>query len=115
METNNLTADLDAAYTERANLVALLASLYPSRWRYADPSTPGWPVVFVDLPTGQASWHVSPEDWHLFAHVPHGTGPGAEWDGHTTEQKYQRLRDLIAKIEEGGAQRAYFQLQHPAR
>lgn len=88
---------LDAAYTERAHLVALLAQLYPSGWDYADPSTPDWPIVFIDLPTGQATWHVSPNDWWIFACVPRRHG--ATWDGHTTEQKYQRIRDLIAETE----------------
>lgn len=89
--------DLNAAYTERTHLVALLAQLYPSGWDYADPSTPDWPVVFIDLPTGQAAWHISPEDWWICACVPRRHN--AERDGHTTAEKYQRIRDLIFEIE----------------
>jgi hypothetical protein len=38
-----------------------------------------WPLIFIDLPTGaQVSWH-----------MPAYTRP---YDGHTTEEKYQRIR-----------------------
>ncbi|HTJ70329.1 MAG TPA: hypothetical protein VL551_22520 [Actinospica sp.] len=83
-------------YTERAHLVALLAQLYPSSWNHGDDECPDWFVVYIDLPTGQATWHISPEDWWIFACVPHGD---AKWDGHSTPEKYQRVRDLIAEIE----------------
>lgn len=84
-------------YEERANLVALLAQIYPSYWDYSDPEEPDWPVVYVELPTGQTSWHISPDDWWIFACVPRKYG--AQWDGHSTEEKYQRVRDLILKME----------------
>jgi len=47
-----------------------------------------WPVLFVDLPTGQVSWHLSPRDRQDASDI--GEYPGA-WDGHTTEEKYRRL------------------------
>lgn len=43
-----------------------------------DPNEPDYPVVYIDLPTGQVSWHI--------------TAYAGEWDGHTTEQKYERCR-----------------------
>lgn len=86
-----------SVYAERAHLVALLAQIYPSYWDYSDPEYPDWPVVYVELPTGQASWHISPDDWWIFACVPRKHG--APWDGHTTEDKYQRIRDLIMDME----------------
>lgn len=42
-----------------------------------DPAEPEWPVFFIELPTGQVSWH-------LPQHVK-------TWDGHSTEEKYARL------------------------
>lgn len=42
-----------------------------------DPSEPEWPVAYIELPTGQVSWHL-PQ--HPVA-----------WDGHTTEEKYRRV------------------------
>lgn len=42
---------------------------------------PEWPVVYIELPTGQVSWHM-PQ--HVVA-----------WDGHDTSTKYQRINDWI--------------------
>lgn len=80
---------LNAAYRERAHLVAHLAASYPSTIGYHDPHEPDWAVVIIDLPTGQVSWHVSPQDMDLFTRVRHTEI--STWDGHTTEEKYARL------------------------
>ncbi len=53
-----------------------------------DPAQPGWPVVYIDLPTGQVSWH-----------IPEYAG---EYDGHTTEHKYNRI-EAFAAWEDGPA------------
>lgn len=47
-----------------------------------DPKEPDWPVVFIELPQGQVSWHL-PQHTH-------------EWDGHTTDEKNQRVAAFIA-------------------
>lgn len=47
-----------------------------------DPKLPEWPVVFIELPTGQVSWHLPQH--------------GEAWDGHSTEEKYERVHALIA-------------------
>lgn len=86
-------------YTERAYLVALLAAMYPSYWDYSDKDAPDWPVVYVELPTGQASWHVAVEDFWLFEGVP--KVEGYLWDGHDTAEKYGRVRELIKETLEG--------------
>lgn len=86
---------LTAAYRERAHLVALLAAEHPSVWAI-DANEPDWRVVYLDLPTGQASWHISPNDWDLFGHVPQSDA--GIWDGHTTEQKYERIRQLTGDV-----------------
>ncbi len=80
---------LNAAYRERAHLVAHLAASFPSTIGYHDPSEPDWAVVIIDLPTGQVSWHVSPQDMDLFTRVPRTEI--SMWDGHNTEEKYARL------------------------
>jgi hypothetical protein len=84
-------------YRERAHLVAFLASLYPSVIANDDPQAPDWPVVYILTPSGQLSWHISPDDEDLFGHVPHPKAkPGKPilWDGHSTQQKYERLAQL---------------------
>ena len=88
----------NGAYSERNRLVALLASLFPSGIKRTeiegwDPEWHG--CVYIDLPTGQASWHYHDSDAHLFAHIPPYEG---EWDGHTTEQKYERIAKLAASM-----------------
>lgn len=87
---------MDSVYRERARLVAHLAALYPSTIGYHDPSEPDWAVVTVDAPTGQMSWHVSPDDMDLFRHV--ARSEINTWDGHTTDEKYERLRRLIGSL-----------------
>jgi len=51
-----------------------------------DPEQPEWPVVFIELPTGQVSWHIAQH--------------GREWDRHTTEEKYGRIRKLLQQERE---------------
>ncbi len=81
--------EIISGYRERACLVALLASMYPSTIGYSDPVEPEWPVVTIKLPTGQACWHISPDDVDLFEGVKRNDE--SEWDGHTTEEKYNRV------------------------
>lgn len=86
-------------YTERAHLAAYLAAQHPAVLAYSDPDEPEWPVLTVSTPVGQMSWHIAPADVGLFVHVPlvPADDPRAAWDGHTTEQKYERLRILTMK------------------
>lgn len=46
-----------------------------------DQKEPAWPVAFLELPTGQVSWHLPGHD--------------VEWDGHTTEEKFERIERFI--------------------
>ncbi len=88
-------SEIDAVYTERARLVAALSKVFPASLEdhQGDDWDDDWRTVcFVDLPTGQVSWHVASWDLHLFAHLPRNTG--RRWDGHTTEEKYRRLAAL---------------------
>ena len=94
--------ELNAAYRERAHLIAALAAIYPAEFREnPDEDYEDWPIIYVQLPTGQASWHISPRDTDLFSGVKFGTD--AEWDGHTTEAKYERIDKLTHMLHiEGG-------------
>lgn len=96
----------DGAYLERNKLVALLASLYPSGIKRT--AIEGWSAdwhgcVYIDFPWGQASWHYHDSHAGLFEHLPPYAG---EWDGHTTEAKYDAIvqasraqRETIAGLE----------------
>ncbi len=92
----------DPVYRERAHLVAHLAAVYRSALVYgADPEYPDWPIVFIHTGAGQLSWHISPEDEDLFGHVEVSVHPNepawARWDGHSTDEKYERLQGLNKK------------------
>ncbi len=91
----NMEARKDEAYLERNRLVALLSTLFPAG--RARTAIDGWSedwhgCVYIDLPTGQASWHYHDSQAYLFAHLPEYQG---EWDRHTTEQKYERISALV--------------------
>lgn len=86
----------DGAYLERNRLVAALATCYPAGT--ARTAIEGWApewhgCVYIDLPTGQASWHHHDSEAHLFAHLPPYKGT---WDGHSTEEKYKRVDQLAS-------------------
>lgn len=89
----------DDVYRERARLVAYLAAQFPAVIAYSDPNEPDWPVIYVDTPAGQLSWHLSRTDRDLFPHVPSvmPDDPRAQWDQHTTDEKYQRIEQLISQ------------------
>lgn len=46
-----------------------------------DPDSPLWPVVYIELPTGQVSWHMPQHP--------------VSWDGHDTAEKYRRCRAFV--------------------
>jgi hypothetical protein len=93
-------------YFERNHCVALIATLAHERgWpvgrkvplSFEDWASEGWPkdedplnCIYIDLPAGQVSWHYLDKDAWLFAHLPLY---GGRWDGHTTEEKYQRVHE----------------------
>jgi hypothetical protein len=106
----------DRAYEERNRVVAALAKCFPAgRKRTA---IEGWSAdwhgcVYIDLPTGQVSWHYHDSHAWMFEFLPEYQG---EWDGHTTEQKYnERLLALpdseLAECRED-AERGRFMIEH---
>ena len=101
--TEHDTPEMTALYRERAHLVAFLAAVYPAVLAANDPQEPDWPIVYVTTPRGQLTWHLSPADLNLFKHVPRVDNDDlrAQWDGHTTEKKYQRLEHLVSDVATG--------------
>lgn len=93
----------DAAYLERNCCVALIARMALAMgWPAGTARTAieGWSedwhgCVYIDLPTGQASWHYHDSQAHLFSDLPAYT---RAWDGHDTPEKYRR----VARAFEGG-------------
>lgn len=90
----DMEARKDAAYYERNQVVAALAKCFPSG--VARTAIEGWSedwhgCVYIDLPTGQVSWHFHDSQAHLFAGLPPYAG---KWDGHDTPEKYRRVGAL---------------------
>ncbi len=83
----------DAAYHERDLLVALVSKLFPSHLaRHEGEWEDDWRnIVCVHLPTGQATWHIHDSELSDFAHLGLCAG---HWDGHTTDEKYERVRHV---------------------
>jgi hypothetical protein len=49
-----------------------------------DPQEPEWPVAFIELPTGQITYHLEQH--------------GQPWDNHTTEEKQLRILRFVSEI-----------------
>src|SRR6202000_2704208 len=101
-QRNAAQVERDKAYRERAQLVAHLSANYPAEvveapGALADP----WPVVYVDTPSGQMTWHITRADLDLFSHLRRVIDAAPGWDGHTTDEKYQRLTELTRTVATG--------------
>lgn len=85
-------ASKNNAYHERNILVCALTKLFPAYLaRHSDEEEweDDWRwIVYIDLPTGQVSWHIHDSERNLFDHLEIKEN---KWDGHNTERKYERL------------------------
>lgn len=94
----NLTEQKNAAYVERNKCVALVARMAVALGLEAglgrhEEEDKSWEddwrnIVFIELPTGQVSWHIHDSDLPMFNWL---SGYEGGWDGHTTEEKYERV------------------------
>ncbi|XCN71688.1 MAG: hypothetical protein Q3M24_15410 [Candidatus Electrothrix aestuarii] len=91
----NQSSTLDDAYFDRNQAVQALAKLARQRGMkvglHRDPDAPGWPVLMIDLPTGQVGYHL-PEKEVV------GEWPEYEkgWDGHSLAEKRERVARFLA-------------------
>ena len=95
-------AALDVIYRDRNLVAQAFASAmeglgYHVAWG-VDPAEPDWPVLYISTMHGQVSWHV-PKAQRIYEpmHSPCSFGP-AVWDGHTNEQKAERLRGVCGDV-----------------
>ncbi len=94
-KSENQSSGIDEAYLDRNQAVQLLARAAQSLgWQMGvriDPDEPGWPVLMIDLPSGQVSWHIKADElvgmWHAYQ---------GEWDGHSLDEKRRRMAAEIA-------------------
>ncbi|MEU3162217.1 hypothetical protein ACPCAJ_21225 [Streptomyces griseoincarnatus] len=110
-DAEDRATERDGAYRERAQLLAWITALHPATsviTASPDVDEDGWQLLYVVAGGWQLSWHIAPDDAHLFRHVTvvDVTDPRAQWDGHGTAQKYQRIRQHVRLLAlEGDADR----------
>ena len=85
----------DLAYSERDKLVCALSKLFPA-YLMLHPDDAKWDkdwrwIVCINLPAGQATWHVHLSELPWFAHLERRDN---DWDQHSTDEKYKRLSAL---------------------
>ncbi len=81
IEVSDTMGDYDRRYRLIIHAMALATEVGMQVGIRLDPGEPEWPVVYIELPTGQVTWHM-PQHSH-------------EWDGHDTQEKYRRVRDYV--------------------
>ncbi len=107
MSDNGSAATLDEVYAERNQVIACFARachlLGMRAWLGTDPEAAKeipaeWgPVVFIELPTGQVSWHIRSDEVPMFSFLMSvDAGSAADpvawaWDGHDAGIKFDRL------------------------
>lgn len=92
----------NAAYAERNRCVALIARMALAmglRVGVKRTAIEGWSddwngCVYIDLPTGQVSWHFHDSQAAWFEALPDYDG---DWDGHDTDEKYARVMAAFQK------------------
>jgi hypothetical protein len=88
-------SSLNAVYTERNKLLALVAKQAIALGFQAGvmqdlSGDKCWQnVVIIDLPSGQCAWHIHKTEMVWFAFLDPYLGA---WKGHSTEQKYARVQ-----------------------
>lgn len=103
-DTTQLVQEKDLAYQERNKMLVLVCRLAMAdgfvvgigehvracvSGREGDDWDESWrTVIYIDLPTGQVSWHIHDSEMHLFSFLPKYRG---NWDLHTTEEKWDRV------------------------
>ncbi|MFD7161259.1 DUF4326 domain-containing protein [Kribbella sp. NPDC059898] len=90
-----------AVYAERAQLVALVSACFWAA-RAVDPGEPMCPdVIYLETPQGQLSWHLAAVDVERFFRHVELVDEGherAQWDGHSTTEKYRRISELTQQL-----------------
>ncbi len=93
---------LDSVYVDRNLLAQLVAALARKAGLHVgiaeDGTEPAWPVIYIDLPTGQVSWHISQDE--LVIQLSTYT---QKWDGHSVEEKRERIRQFLLADQEQSA------------
>ena len=81
----------DEAYLDRNMAVQVLAKMANQLgYNIGIKDDPEWPILYIDLPTGQVSWHIPKNE--LIEVFQEYSG---KCDGHTLKDKRKRLIDFM--------------------
>lgn len=105
IECDELALRLNDVYKERDMCVALIAGLAVAFtefevWIGKHPENDEtWDrewmnIVYMELPTGQLSWHIHDSELEMFKFLEEGR-LFKEYDGYTTEEKYDRIKEYL--------------------
>ena len=88
----------DLAYWERNQLVCYLSKCNPSWMEYHPEEDIEWDkdwrnIVFIHFPEGLFSWHIPKWEIPYFEHL--NFKKGNSWNGETSEEKYNQLRNKM--------------------
>jgi hypothetical protein len=95
-EIQNLIDSRSDVYFERAMLLSALSKVFSSHLDHHKGK--GWEddyrtIVCIHFPTGQGTWHIHDTQVPFFNHLKYQVGE-THWDGHTTQEKYERLNRM---------------------
>lgn len=93
---------LSNPYRERNMLIAHLSKIYPSHLCMHEESDKTWDkewriIVCVHGPKGEMAWHIHDDERRYFDHLIWELN---HFDGHITEEKYNRLLSINPKADE---------------
>ncbi len=95
METTQ-SSTLEDAYLDRNQAVMALAKMALAQGYQVglchDKDEPDWPVLMIDLPSGQVGWHLPAKE--IVGNWPQYPG---KWDGHSLAEKRRRMEAFLSE------------------
>lgn len=108
-KANDMKKDVDNVYSERNRLTINMLSLLNSVnvqvcYKEDEDLDEPWNVWYIPEQEHYLFGHIGQMGWHIHEeernpkHVPWITNEREEYDGHTTQEKLQRLEELVTDV-----------------
>ena len=92
-EVKNESTPDDAYYDRNLCVQAMLKMAQKLGFITGLKEDPEWPILYIDLPTGQVSWHIPKQE--ILTDFPEYN---EKWDGHNLQEKRRRLIDYMEMV-----------------